>query len=112
MFVVVLDVLFCQPSSEIAVLPSDGFVQPAVLTGGSRTAGPLQPEQVPALPLQHRLPPGQSLRLGGDGDLDVELAVGASPFLTAATFSVFALTMALTRLAGDRLAELFGATGT
>jgi MFS family permease len=35
--------------------------------------------------------------------------VGAGPFLTAATFSVFALAMAVTRLAGDRLAELFGA---
>jgi MFS family permease len=35
--------------------------------------------------------------------------VGASPFATAATFSVFALAMAGTRLAGDRLAELFGA---
>ena len=34
--------------------------------------------------------------------------VGASPFATAATFAVFALAMALTRLAGDRLAELFG----
>lgn len=34
--------------------------------------------------------------------------VGASPFLTAATFAVFAMAMALTRLAGDRLAELFG----
>jgi len=35
--------------------------------------------------------------------------VGASPFATAATFSVFALAMAGTRLAGDRLAEQFGA---
>ncbi|MBA3324231.1 MAG: MFS transporter [Rhodobacteraceae bacterium] len=35
--------------------------------------------------------------------------VGASPFATAATFSTFALAMACTRLAGDRLAELFGA---
>jgi MFS family permease len=35
--------------------------------------------------------------------------VGASPFATAATFSVFALAMAVMRLAGDRLAELFGA---
>jgi MFS family permease len=35
--------------------------------------------------------------------------VGASPFLTAATFSAFALAMAGMRLAGDRLAELFGA---
>ena len=34
--------------------------------------------------------------------------VGASPFATAATFAVFALSMALTRLAGDRLAETFG----
>jgi MFS family permease len=34
--------------------------------------------------------------------------VGASPFATAATFAVFALAMALTRLAGDRLAEAFG----
>ena len=34
--------------------------------------------------------------------------VGASPFATAATFAVFALSMALTRLAGDRLAEIFG----
>jgi MFS family permease len=34
--------------------------------------------------------------------------VGASPFATAATFAVFALAMALTRLAGDRLAETFG----
>ncbi len=34
--------------------------------------------------------------------------VGASPFVTAATFSAFALAMALLRLAGDRLAELFG----
>jgi len=34
--------------------------------------------------------------------------VGASPFATAATFAVFAMAMALTRLAGDRLAELFG----
>lgn len=33
---------------------------------------------------------------------------GASPFVTAATFSVFALAMAIVRLAGDRLAELFG----
>ena len=33
---------------------------------------------------------------------------GASPFVTAAAFSAFALAMALTRLAGDRLAELFG----
>ncbi|MBP7002418.1 MFS transporter [Amaricoccus sp.] len=35
--------------------------------------------------------------------------VGASPFVTAATFSVFALAMACGRLAGDRLAEAFGA---
>ena len=34
--------------------------------------------------------------------------IGASPFATAATFSVFAMAMALTRLAGDRLAEIFG----
>jgi MFS family permease len=34
--------------------------------------------------------------------------IGASPFATAATFAVFALAMALTRLAGDRLAESFG----
>ena len=34
--------------------------------------------------------------------------VGASPFLTAATFATFALAMALLRLVGDRLAELFG----
>ena len=34
--------------------------------------------------------------------------VGASPFATAATFAAFAMAMALTRLAGDRLAELFG----
>lgn len=33
---------------------------------------------------------------------------GASPFVTAATFSVFALAMAAIRLAGDRLAEAFG----
>ncbi len=33
---------------------------------------------------------------------------GASPFVTAATFSAFALAMALVRLAGDRLAEAFG----
>jgi MFS family permease len=33
---------------------------------------------------------------------------GASPFVTALTFSVFALAMAATRLAGDRLAEQFG----
>jgi MFS family permease len=32
---------------------------------------------------------------------------GASPFVTAATFSVFALAMAVVRLAGDRLAEAF-----
>ena len=35
--------------------------------------------------------------------------VGASPFATAAVFSIFALAMAGMRLAGDRLAELFGA---
>ena len=35
--------------------------------------------------------------------------VGASPFATAATFSAFALAMACTRLAGDQLAEIFGA---
>lgn len=35
--------------------------------------------------------------------------VGASPFATAAVFSIFALAMAVMRLAGDRLAELFGA---
>lgn len=35
--------------------------------------------------------------------------VGASPFATAATFSAFALAMALTRLGGDHLAERFGA---
>ncbi len=35
--------------------------------------------------------------------------VGASPFATAATFSAFALAMALTRLGGDNLAERFGA---
>lgn len=35
--------------------------------------------------------------------------VGASPFATAAVFSTFALAMAVMRLAGDRLAELFGA---
>lgn len=35
--------------------------------------------------------------------------VGAGPFETAATFSTFALAMALTRLGGDRLAERFGA---
>jgi MFS family permease len=34
--------------------------------------------------------------------------VGASPFATAATFAAFALAMAVTRLAGDRLAELLG----
>ncbi len=34
--------------------------------------------------------------------------VGAGPFATAATFSIFAFVMALTRLAGDRLAERFG----
>jgi MFS family permease len=34
--------------------------------------------------------------------------VGASPFATAVTFATFALAMAVTRLAGDRLAELFG----
>lgn len=34
--------------------------------------------------------------------------LGASPFMTALVFSVFALAMALTRLAGDRLADLFG----
>jgi MFS family permease len=33
---------------------------------------------------------------------------GAGPFVTALTFGVFALAMALTRLAGDRLAEQFG----
>jgi MFS family permease len=33
---------------------------------------------------------------------------GASPFVTALTFAIFALAMALTRLAGDRLAEQFG----
>ncbi len=33
---------------------------------------------------------------------------GASPFVTAVTFSVFALAMAVIRLAGDRLAEQFG----
>jgi MFS family permease len=33
---------------------------------------------------------------------------GASPFVTALTFSVFALAMAGIRLAGDRLAEQFG----
>jgi MFS family permease len=33
---------------------------------------------------------------------------GASPFVTALTFSIFALAMALSRLFGDRLAELFG----
>jgi MFS family permease len=33
---------------------------------------------------------------------------GASPFATAATFSVFALAMACARLAGDRLAEAWG----
>ncbi len=33
---------------------------------------------------------------------------GASPFVTAAIFSVFALAMAGIRLAGDRLAELWG----
>jgi MFS family permease len=33
---------------------------------------------------------------------------GASPFVTAITFSVFALAMAVTRLSGDRLAERFG----
>ena len=33
---------------------------------------------------------------------------GASPFVTAFTFAVFALAMAATRLAGDRLAERFG----
>ncbi len=35
--------------------------------------------------------------------------VGASPFATAAVFSVFALAMAVTRLVGDWLAELLGA---
>jgi MFS family permease len=35
--------------------------------------------------------------------------VGAGPFATAATFAAFALAMACMRLAGDRLAELFGA---
>jgi MFS family permease len=34
--------------------------------------------------------------------------LAASPFATAAAFATFALAMALTRLAGDRLAELFG----
>jgi MFS family permease len=34
---------------------------------------------------------------------------GASPFMTAFTFGVFAMAMGLTRLAGDRLAEQFGA---
>ncbi len=34
--------------------------------------------------------------------------VGASPFATAATFAAFALSMAVMRLAGDRLAERFG----
>jgi len=34
--------------------------------------------------------------------------VGASPFVTAATFSAFALAMALMRLGGDALAERFG----
>lgn len=33
---------------------------------------------------------------------------GASPFATAATFSVFAVAMAFARLAGDRLAEAWG----
>ena len=33
---------------------------------------------------------------------------GAGPFVTALTFGVFALAMAAIRLAGDRLAELFG----
>jgi MFS family permease len=33
---------------------------------------------------------------------------GASPFVTALTFSVFALAMAMSRLFGDRLAEAFG----
>ena len=33
---------------------------------------------------------------------------GASPFVTAVTFSVFALAMAVARLTGDRLAERFG----
>ena len=33
---------------------------------------------------------------------------GAGPFATAATFSVFALAMAVIRLAGDRLAEAWG----
>ena len=33
---------------------------------------------------------------------------GASPFVTALTFAVFALAMAVIRLAGDRLAEQFG----
>jgi MFS family permease len=33
---------------------------------------------------------------------------GANPFVTAATFSVFAVAMAVTRLAGDRLAESWG----
>lgn len=34
--------------------------------------------------------------------------IGASPFWTAATFAVFALTMGVTRFFGDRLAEGFG----
>ena len=33
---------------------------------------------------------------------------GAGPFVTALTFAVFALAMAVTRLMGDRLAEQFG----
>jgi MFS family permease len=33
---------------------------------------------------------------------------GAGPFVTALTFSVFALAMAVARLTGDRLAERFG----
>ena len=36
---------------------------------------------------------------------------GASPFLTAVTFSVFALAMAVSRLTGDWLAERFRAAG-
>ncbi len=34
--------------------------------------------------------------------------IGATPFATAATFAVFAVSMAITRLSGDRLAEMFG----
>jgi MFS family permease len=34
---------------------------------------------------------------------------GASPFMTAFTFGIFAMAMGVTRLAGDRLAEQFGA---